>query len=91
MGILGQNPNGSLTDADVSLTGNTFTRNGHGIYLNLPQPGDSLFPGPRIGDNTTSRNTRYGIYAPTAQDLGGNACFKDGRPAVGVACGEPRT
>ena len=44
VGILGQDPDGSLTEADVSLTGNTFTRNGDGIYLNLPQPGDSLFP-----------------------------------------------
>jgi parallel beta-helix repeat protein len=64
----------------VELTGNTFSRNGDGIY--------ATNPGTSIGSNTARRNTRWGIYAPGATDLGGNIARGNGNQpqCVGVVC-----
>lgn len=64
----------------VELTGNRFTRNGNGVYAERT--------GVRIGDNAALRNTRWGIYAPGAVDLGGNRARGNGesRQCTGVVC-----
>jgi hypothetical protein len=69
-------------DYSGTLVGNTFTRNGDGV--NLPASPETL----SLGGNRAVRNTGWGIYAPGATDLGGNAARGNGNSpqCVGVAC-----
>ena len=62
------------------LEGNTFSRNGDGIRAEVP--------GTSLRQNTATRNTGWGIYAPGAVDLGGNVARRNGRSpqCVGVVC-----
>ena len=62
---------------------NRFSENGDGIYLPLDEVDPSYH---QIGGNVAIANTRYGIYAPGAQDLGGNVAARNGQPCVGVVC-----
>ena len=66
--------------ATVELTGNRFARNGDGVYAERA--------GVRVGDNAALRNTRWGIYAPGAVDLGGNQARGNGesQQCTGVGC-----
>lgn len=63
-----------------TLQWNRFVGNGDGIL--------SVTPGAEVGWNTAVRNTRWGIHAPGAVDLGGNAASRNGNEpqCVGVVC-----
>ena len=69
-------------EVTATLTGNTFSRNRDGIYIGADVLGISL------KSNTAVKNTRWGIYAPSATDLGGNKASGNGMSpqCVGVAC-----
>ena len=67
---------------NVTLTGNRFNENGDGVYL----PDDDELRTASIGSTNAYQNTRYGIYAPGATDLGGNRAWQNGKPCVGVVC-----
>jgi hypothetical protein len=82
-GVVGAAADGGDADFDVTLIGNTFTRNRDGIFLH---GGDDRIGTHSVGDNTAYKNSRYGIWAPWATDLGGNLAFHNGRPCVGVVC-----
>ena len=71
-----------LEEVTATLTGNTFSRNRDGIYIGPDVLGISL------KSNTAIKNTRWGIYAPPATDLGGNKASGNGMSpqCVGVAC-----
>jgi hypothetical protein len=58
---------------------NTVTRNGDGLLVYGPA---------QLSLNTATNNTRYGIYAPSATDLGGNIAFGNGTnpQCTGVVC-----
>jgi hypothetical protein len=66
---------------DVTVEGNTLTRNGNGIVGTAP-------PTVRLKANTATRNIGWGINLPGAVDLGGNAASGNGRSpqCVGVVC-----
>jgi hypothetical protein len=66
--------------AQVILDRNTFRRNGDGILVE--------FPGASLSGNSAIRNTRWGIFAPGAIDLGGNIARGNGNEpqCVGVVC-----
>lgn len=82
------NTTGLITTSNsVLITGNTFTHNkSSGIH-------DTTGAGTRIGNNTGSFNGRWAIFAPGAQDLGGNVAFKNANTpqCVGVVCTVPVT
>jgi hypothetical protein len=65
---------------EVTLDRNTFRRNGDGVLVE--------FPGVGLSRNSAIRNTRWGIYAPGAVDLGGNTARGNGNEpqCVGVVC-----
>ncbi len=77
------NTTGLITTSNsVLITGNTFTHNtSSGMH-------NTTGAGTRIGHNTGEFNGRWAIFAPGAQDLGGNVAFKNGKtpPCVGVVC-----
>ena len=81
--MVGAAADGGEADFDVTLIGNTFTRNRDGIFLH---GGDERIGTHNVGDNNAYRNSRYGIWAPWATDLGGNRARQNGRPCVGVVC-----
>ena len=83
VGVVGAAADGGAADFDVTLVGNTFTRNRDGIFLH---GGDERIGTHNVGDNTADKNSRYGIWAPWATDLGGNRAWGNGRPCVGVVC-----
>jgi Periplasmic copper-binding protein (NosD) len=83
VGVVGAAADGGAADFDVTLIGNTFTRNRDGIFLH---GGDDRIGTHSVGDNTAYKNSRYGIWAPWATDLGGNRARHNGRPCVGVVC-----
>lgn len=66
----------------VLLTGNRFNENGDGVYL----PDDDELRTAEIEATNAYQNTRYGIYAPGATDLGGNRAWQNGAACVGVVC-----
>jgi hypothetical protein len=69
--------------AQVILDRNTFHRNGDGVLVTVP--------GASLSGNSAIRNTRWGIYAPGAIDLGGNTARGNGNQpqCVGVTCHAP--
>jgi hypothetical protein len=83
VGVVGAAADGGAADFDVTLVGNTFTKNRDGIFLH---GGDDRSGTHSVGDNTAYKNSRYGIWAPWATDLGGNRAWHNGRPCVGVVC-----
>jgi len=72
--------NDQVQDYEVRLIGNTFVRNGDGVYV--------VHPGTSLGGNIARHNTGWGIYAPGATDLGGNVSRGNGKQpqCVGVIC-----
>ncbi|MDM7832007.1 right-handed parallel beta-helix repeat-containing protein [Cellulomonas edaphi] len=68
--------------APTLIRGNTFTRNGHGLWLEEADASVS------IGDNEARRNEGWGIRAPGATDLGGDVAQGNGNDpqCVGVSC-----
>lgn len=69
---------------NVSLTDNLWSRNEDAVLLRR-DPDSTL----QLQGNRALRNTRYGIYAPAATDLGGNQAAGNGRACVGVVCQTP--
>lgn len=69
----------------ATLTGNRFVRNTDAIVVEEP--------GVALGDNAAERNTGWGIYAPQAEDLGGNTARGNGNEpqCVGVVCASDPT
>lgn len=69
----------------VLLDHNLFVRNTDGV--NLPAPAT---PGAKLKANRAFNNTGWGIYAPSATDLGGNLAHGNGNQpqCVGVTCSE---
>ena len=91
--------NTSTTSANVTISKNTFTSDGHrpggavdphghpvedGVHIDVPAASDLL-----ISDNNTRDDAAYGIYAQpgTVQDGGGNTSRGDPRGCLGVQCG----
>jgi hypothetical protein len=72
---------GDVEVLDVTIEGNTFTRNGNGI-LGTAQPTV------RVGSNVARDNIGWGINLPGAVDLGGNTARGNGRTpqCAGVVC-----
>lgn len=64
----------------TTVTGNRFSHNGDGILAEMPRA--------RFGNNVAMNNTGWGIYAPGAEDLGGNVARNNGNEpqCVGVVC-----
>jgi hypothetical protein len=83
VGVVGAAADGGAADFDVTLIDNTFTRNRDGIFLH---GGDERIGTHNVGDNVAYENSRYGIWAPWATDLGGNRAWHNGRLCVGVVC-----
>jgi parallel beta-helix repeat protein len=81
--VKGTDPNGFGT-FQAQLTDNRFVGNRDGIYLALNSENSAVLKG-----NVAIRNTRYGIYAPGAEDAGGNRAVRNGKPCVGVVCARP--
>ena len=69
----------NLPDAVIGLKGNRFSKNGDAVYITVAAA---------IGSNVVVRNRGYGIYAPSATDLGGNIAVGNGisPQCVGVVC-----
>jgi len=72
-------PSPDAADVTFTLDGNTFDRNLDALYVTF---------GSTLKNNHAINNTRFGIYAPKATDLGGNTAYGNGsKPqCVGVAC-----
>ena len=66
----------------TTVRASLFHRNGDGILS------ESGGPELELGDNSVRRNTRWGIHAPGAVDLGGNRASGNGNDpqCVGVVC-----
>ncbi|MFC8191959.1 hypothetical protein ACFUMH_09900 [Cellulomonas sp. NPDC057328] len=69
----------------VTVVGNRFRDGGDGVLV----PEGAV----ELGDNEAVGNSRWGIHAPDAVDLGGNTARRNGNEpqCVGVVCGGPRS
>jgi hypothetical protein len=84
VGVKGTNPEGR-SGFQARLTDNHFVNNRDGIYLAISGSDDYAL----LKGNVAVNNTRYGIYAPGAEDAGGNRAVRNGKPCVGVVCARP--
>ncbi|WP_199424703.1 hypothetical protein [Actinotalea solisilvae] len=76
-GVLSQTYGAPNPVSDVTLTTNTFTRNGDGVII------DTVV---HLQGNRATRNTGYGFNVPMAVDLGGNVATRNGINCVGLVC-----
>jgi len=76
-GLLSQSAGTPFEVEDVTVLGNTLTRNGDGVVIDTVA---------HVGDNTATRNDGYGLFVPLAVDLGGNLASRNGVDCVGVVC-----
>lgn len=77
VGLLSQSAGTPFEVEDVTVVGNTLTRNGDGVVVDTVA---------HVGDNTATRNDGYGLFVPLAVDLGGNVASRNGVDCVGVVC-----
>jgi len=71
----------------IAAMDNVFTKNYDGIYIKPDVEYDAR--NVQLRRNIALRNSRYGIYAPGATDLGGNRGAGNGQACVGVTCTRP--